>query len=183
MRKGFDMPLSYNTIAIFAGSDSYGLEYEAQRLGHELGRRSVDLVCNGSGKGLAEEFFDAAKSEGAPILKLVSPDRAQPSCMFHPNLSVVAMDCAKERKREMIERADAIFVLPGGLTGEGSDSVLTTGDLANGAGEKPLILLNLGKHFSKMHNAIVSENVQWARCIDEALDIFDHMRVHPKPQV
>lgn len=173
------MPLSYNTIAIFAGSEDYGVPWEAQRLGHELGKRSVDLVCNGSGKGLAEEFFSAARSEGATILKLVSPDRAQEPCRFRPNLSVVAMDSAAERKREMIARAEAIFVLPGGLVGDDNDSVLTPKDLANGAGEKPLILVNLNKHFSKMHNAIPAENVQWARCIVEALDMFDWMRMHP----
>ena len=177
------MSLSYNVIAIFAGSESYGLEWEAQRLGHELGRRSVDLVCNGSGRGLAEEFFTAAHSEGGPILKLVSPDRAQRPCSFQPNLSVVAMECPQERKREMIGRAEAIFVLPGGLVGDDSDHVLTPKDLANGTGEKPLILLNLGQHFSKMHNAIPSRNVQWARCIDEALDIFDDMRMQPQPRV
>jgi predicted Rossmann-fold nucleotide-binding protein len=179
------MQLSYNTIAIFAGSENYGLEWEAQRLGHELGRRSVDLVCNGSGKGLAEEFFGAAKSEGAPILKLVSPDRAQPPCAFQPNLSIVAMECAAERKREMIQRGEAIFVLPGGLVAGDSDHVLTADDLVRGAGEKPLILIDLGKHFTKLHNALPSDAPQVfkARCIDEALDMFDHMRMHPKPAV
>lgn len=175
------MPLSYNTIAVFAGSDSYDLSFEAQRLGHELGRRSVDLVCNGSGKGLAEEFFSAAKSEGGTIVKLVAPALAKDICTFMTQVSVVPMECAKDRKREMISRAEAIFVLPGGLTSEDSDSVLTTKDLANGAGEKPMILVNLNKHFSKMHNAIPSENVQWARCVDEALDMLDHMRLYPQP--
>lgn len=182
------MSLSYNTIAIFAGSgpDLYHLSYEAQRLGHELGRRSIDLVCNGSGKGLSEEFFSAARSEGGPIVKLVAPELAKKIPTFMTNTTVVPMKCPKERKREMIQRADAIIVLPGGLVGEESDSVLTPKDLANGAGEKPLILLNLDKHFNKLGNAIAAhgktENIQWARCIDEALDMFDFMRVHPQPR-
>ena len=183
------MSLSYNTIAIFAGSgpDLYHLSYEAQRLGHELGRRSIDLVCNGSGKGLSEEFFSAARSEGGAIVKLVAPALAKNICTFMTNTSVVPMEKPQDRKRAMIERAEAIFVLPGGLVGDDSDSVLTPKDLANGAGEKPLILVNLDKHFNKLGNAIAAhgnpQNVQWARCIDEALDMFDYMRVHPQPRV
>lgn len=183
------MPLSYNTIAIFAGSgaDLYDLSFEAQRLGHELGRRSVDLVCNGSGRGLAEEFFSAARSEGGPIVKLVAPELAKNHSAIHSNVDVVPVKCPKQRKREMIDRAEAIFVLPGGLVGEDNDSVLTPKDLANGAGEKPLILLNLDQHFNKLGNAIAMhgnpQNVQWARCVVEALDMFDYMRMHPKADI
>lgn len=180
------MSLSYNTVTVFAGSESYGMEYDAQHLGRELGKRSVDVVCNGSGKGLAEEFFHSANSEGGSIVKLVAPELAEKRYYTRPNLSVLPVDGAAQRKQQMIARGEAIFVLPGGVTGEPDESVLTTKDLANGAGEKPLIILNLNGYFNGLRDDIAAgapaRSVHWARCVEEAMDIFDHMRVYPQPR-
>ncbi|MFI9271107.1 TIGR00730 family Rossman fold protein [Kitasatospora sp. NPDC052896] len=119
-----------------------GITEAAREVGRLIGERGHRLVYGGGGSGLMGEVAWAAAKSGAPITGYT------PRFLYERELAIAAPDQELhltddmfERKRLMIEHADAFLALPGGY---GTlDEVLDVLSL-NCLGEqgKPLVLVD-----------------------------------------
>jgi hypothetical protein len=137
---------------VFAGSSpSSRPEYlgAARELGHELAKRSIDLIYGGASVGLMGALADAALEGGGHVIAvipqaLVAKEVAHP-CV--PDLRVVSS--MHERKALMAELASGFIALPGGLgTLEELLEVLTWAQL--GVHAKPCGVLNTCGYFDSL---------------------------------
>lgn len=113
----------------------------ADRLGRILAREGVGLVYGGGGTGLMGAVADGALDEGGHVLGVL-PRFMQEIEWGHPGLSeLVLVETMHERKRIMIESADAIVSLPGGSgTLEELSEVITLKRLGMYTG--PIVIVN-----------------------------------------
>jgi hypothetical protein len=86
----------------------------ARRLGAHLARHGVTLVYGGGGAGGMKSLADGALAAGGKVIGII------PRFMYelewgHPHLTELrVVEDMHERKRQMVEGADAIVSLPGG---------------------------------------------------------------------
>lgn len=105
-------------VTVFCGSstraDSAFLDM-AEVMGRTLGEHGLSLVFGGGGVGLMGAMFKTAKQAGAGTIgvttkQFVELEQAVPDCD-----ELIVVDTMTERKQILIDRGDAIIVLPGGL--------------------------------------------------------------------
>lgn len=104
-------------VAVYCASsrrcDSVYLD-AAGRLGAELAREKVTVVYGGGGGGLMGSLADGALRKGGRVVGVLPRFMADLE-WGHRNLSeLVIVRDMHERKRSMLERADAVVALPGG---------------------------------------------------------------------
>jgi uncharacterized protein (TIGR00730 family) len=138
-------------ICVFCGS-SMGVEQAfaaaAKRIGSLLGENGYDVVFGGGYVGLMGEVAHAAKTAGADVtgilpefLRYLEPPSPEERIVFSPGLP--------ERKKLMMEMAQAFVVLPGGLgTMDEFFEVATSAQLKVFA--KPIVLLNTAGFFEPL---------------------------------
>ena len=106
------------SVCVYCGSsarvnDVY--KEAARRLGGGLARAGIEVVYGGGRVGLMGILADAALSAGGRVVGII-PGHLQALEVDHGGLSeLVVVDTMHERKRMMVDRADAFIVLPGGL--------------------------------------------------------------------
>ena len=133
------------SVCVFCGSQ-YGADprYRAAavRFGELAGAAGLHVIYGGGRVGLMGAIADAAISAGAQVTGLI-PARLLEREVGHRAISelVVTRDMF-ERKAQMIERADAFVILPGGL---GTlDELLEVETLRQlGYHDKPIVMINL----------------------------------------
>jgi len=87
----------------------------AGALGRAIAGRSLALVYGGGEIGLMGVAADAALAAGGWVIGVI-PEFLCRAEVDHPGLSeMIVVDSMHARKRIMVERADGIVVLPGGL--------------------------------------------------------------------
>jgi hypothetical protein len=121
----------------------------ARAVGALLASRGLGLVTGGGALGLMGVVTDAALAGGAEVIGVI-PGLLVDREVAHARLTerVVVRDMF-ERKREMMERADAFLALPGGMgTLDELSEVLTWTQL--GLFAKPLGLLNVGSYWDPL---------------------------------
>ena len=109
---------SIKNITVFAASSTRAdqiYQDAAVELGTLLGQRDLGLVFGGGGVGLMGGLFKGAKAAGGRTIgitttQFVELEQAVPDCD-----ELVVVETMAERKKKLIERGDAILVLPGGL--------------------------------------------------------------------
>jgi hypothetical protein len=114
----------------------------ARAMGALLAARGLGVITGGGALGLMGVVTDAALAGGAEVIGVI-PGSLVDREVAHAGLTerVVVRDMF-ERKREMMERADAFLALPGGMgTLDESTEVLTWTQL--GLFAKPFGLLNV----------------------------------------
>jgi len=138
-------------ICVFCAS-SHGTDpayaAAAKRFGALLGEAGYDLVFGGGYVGLMGEVAHAAKLAGANVtgilpefLRHLEPPSPEEKIVFSPGLP--------ERKKLMMDLAEAFVVLPGGLgTMDEFFEVITSAQLRVFA--KPIVLLNTLKFFEPL---------------------------------
>ena len=137
------------SICIFCGSRD-GLDPAhralAAELGGLLGAAGLTVIYGGGHVGLMGTVADAAIAAGGEVIGLI-PARLLEREVGHRDITrLVVTGDMFERKRRMIEDADAFVVLPGGLgTLDELLEVLTLRQL--GYHDKPIVLVNAGGHF------------------------------------
>ena len=105
-------------ITVFAASSTRADRIHldaALELGHLLGQHDLNLVFGGGGVGLMGALYEGAKASGGGTIgitttQFVKLEQAVPDCD-----ELIVVETMAERKKELIERGDAILVLPGGL--------------------------------------------------------------------
>jgi uncharacterized protein (TIGR00730 family) len=140
------------TITVFCGarSGSPAAVAAAAGLGRAIGEQGHHLVYGAGGVGLMEETARAASAAGARVTGVVPRflyelDRVRQAVCTE----LVITDDMFERKRLMIERADAFVALPGGY---GTlDEILEVVSLAYlGQCPKPLALVDVDRHWDSL---------------------------------
>ncbi len=87
----------------------------ARSMGELLGRRDADVVFGGAGIGLMGLLADAALTSGCHVLGVL-PDHMADREIAHGGLSELRMVADMTvRKRVMLDEADAVVALPGGI--------------------------------------------------------------------
>jgi hypothetical protein len=123
----------------------------ARRLGQELGRRRITLVWGAGRVGLMGEVADAALAEGGRLVGVI-PGFLRTAEVCHPAIrpyDLVVTEDLFERKRRLIELADAFAILPGGLgTLDELFEVIALAQLKRHA--KPCGLLNVAGFFDPL---------------------------------
>jgi uncharacterized protein (TIGR00730 family) len=109
-----------HSLCVFCGSASGNdprFVAAARELGRELGRRGIALVWGAGRVGLMGEVADAVLAAGGRLIGVI-PGFLRTAELCHPAIrpeDLVVTDDLFERKRVMVERADAFAILPGGL--------------------------------------------------------------------
>jgi uncharacterized protein (TIGR00730 family) len=143
-------------ICVFCGSSpgrSAAYADAARRLGTLIGARGFDLVFGGGYVGLMGEVAHAAKLAGAHVtgvlpafLRHLEPPSAEEEV-------VLLTSDLQERKREMLARADAFVVLPGGLgTLDEFFEVVTSAQLQ--AVDKPMVVIDTDGFYAPLEALI-----------------------------
>jgi uncharacterized protein (TIGR00730 family) len=140
------MPTS---VCVFCGSQ-YGADpvhrRVAAQLGETLAAAGVRVIYGGGHVGLMGAVADAAMAAGGEVIGLI-PTRLLEREVGHRAISeLITTPDMFERKRQMIDRADAFVILPGGLgTLDELLDVVTLRQL--GYHDKPIVLINLGGYW------------------------------------
>ena len=130
-------------------------EDAAIRLGRFIAEHGMTLVFGGSNVGTMKTVADAALSAGGKVVGVFTTNL--PMSLAHPGLTeLVVTHSLAERKREMIERADALLALPGGLgTLDELFDALALRRVKNGGHKKPVGVLNVNGYYDPLLDFII----------------------------
>ena len=121
----------------------------ATELGSLLASQGIALVYGGAQIGLMGAVADTALASGGDVIGVI-PDALMLDEVVHTGLTrLEVVDSMHERKARMLELADAVIAMPGGLgTLEELFEALTWAQLRFHA--KPIGLLNLNGYFDDL---------------------------------
>jgi uncharacterized protein (TIGR00730 family) len=173
------MPLR---VCVFCGSQ-YGSDpvYRriAGRLGEMLGAAGVTVIYGGGHVGLMGAVADAAIAAGGEVIGVI-PTRLLEREVGHRAITrLITTKDMFERKQQMIDRAGAFVILPGGLgTLDELLEVITLRQL--GYHDKPIVLINLGGYwdpFIALVDRVVQHNfaLPTARTLYRVVDTVDQV--------
>lgn len=139
-------------IAVYCGSrsgDSSVFTTAATELGSLLASRGIALVYGGAQIGLMGAVADAALALGGEVIGVI-PEALMLDEVVHTSLTrLEVVGSMHERKARMLELADGVVAMPGGLgTFEELFEALTWAQLRFHA--KPIGLLNLNGYFDDL---------------------------------
>ncbi len=131
-----------NSVCVFCGAQYGDYRQAAARLGAELGSAGLEVVYGGGHVGLMGALADAAMTAGGRVVGLIPERLLEREVGNRAITELQVTDSMFERKRQMIERADAFVTLPGGLgTLDELLEVITLRQLGYHA--KPILLIDL----------------------------------------
>ncbi len=128
-------------VAIFCSAMELEAKYSvpALELVEKIAREGHTIVWGGSNKGLMGKIADTARAAGGKIIG-ISMERFQDVAYKNADELVVAKSLG-ERKFMLLDRSQAVVVLPGGIgTLDEATEVLEL--RKHGAHTKPIIILN-----------------------------------------
>jgi len=136
--------MKIKNIGVFCGArNSVAKEYKelAARCGKLIGALQLTLVYGGTSAGLMGEVSNEALAAGAEVIG-VYPKLLGLKEPINPNLkNCIFVDSMYERKRLLIDKADAYIILPGGAgTLDEAFEIITLKML--GEHNKPIIFVN-----------------------------------------
>jgi uncharacterized protein (TIGR00730 family) len=136
--------MKIKNICVFCGArDAVAAEYKelAERCGKLIGALQLTLIYGGTGSGLMGKISNEALASGAEVIG-VYPNILGHNEPINPNLkNCIYVDSMYERKKLMIEKADAFVVLPGGAgTLDEAFEIITLKVLKEH--NKPIIFIN-----------------------------------------
>jgi uncharacterized protein (TIGR00730 family) len=148
-----------------------------------LAARGYGLVWGGSDVGLMNIVARGVREGGGRIVG-VSVDLFAHVAHKSPDEMVIARDLG-ERKATMLERSDAVVVLPGG-TGTLDEAMAIIEARKNGLHDKPIVILNLADFYAGLKTQFfkmrdegflhrpLDDVVHFADTPRDAMDYIDH---------
>ena len=141
-----------NRIAVYCGSSSGSsslFKFTAIELGALIANQGMALVYGGARIGLMGAVADAALASGGDVIGVI-PEALILDEVVHTGLThLEVVGSMHERKGRMLELADAVVAMPGGLgTLEELFEALTWAQLRFHT--KPIALLNLNGYFDDL---------------------------------
>ena len=172
-------PQRWCTVYMGSSNGSHLIYREAaQRLGRLLARNGIGLVYGGSNAGLMGTVADAVLQEGGYVIGVRPAGNLLTAEHEHKNLSkMIFTKSMHERKQTMVDLADFLVALPGGL---GTlDEVADAMVLAHlGTHSKRIYLLNTNKFwtpllslFETMEASSFLQPGRWARMVEVVDDV------------
>ncbi|MBV6632678.1 MAG: TIGR00730 family Rossman fold protein [Alphaproteobacteria bacterium] len=145
-----------NSVCVYCGSSNNAsdeMKEVARITGKTLAERGITTVYGGGHVGLMGITADSALAAGGKVVGII-PDHLQRHEKRHETLTeLIITDSMHTRKRLMVERSDAFFVLPGGLgTLDEMFEILTWRQLE--LHDKPVIMINWQGYWDKLIAAI-----------------------------
>ena len=108
---------SIRTVAVFLGSRETadpGYAAAAAELGRFLAENDLTLIYGGAGVGTMKALADSVLNAGGKVIGVFPAVLS--SKILHPALTEqISVSTISERKKVMLEKADCIVVLPGGI--------------------------------------------------------------------
>jgi uncharacterized protein (TIGR00730 family) len=176
------------TVSVYcASSDRIDRVYagDAERLGHLLGQRGMQVV-NGAGSiGLMRILSDAVLSAGGTVTGVI-PAFMVRNGWCHPRLTkLIKTETMHQRKKIMADMSDATIALPGGFgTFEELLEVITWKQL--GLYRNPVIILNTNNYYAPLlemfrhaaeENFVRREHVQLWHVAQTPEEVIDGLRI------
>ena len=133
----------------------HAFEAAAAELAKFVASHGMTLIFGGSNVGTMKTVADAALAVGGKVVGVFTTNL--PMSLAHPGLTeLVVTHSLAERKREMIERADALVALPGGLgTLDEMFDALALRRVKNGGHKKPVGVLNVNGYYGPLLDFII----------------------------
>jgi uncharacterized protein (TIGR00730 family) len=140
------------SICVFCGS-RYGVDPRFQaaatRFGELVGGAGLRLIYGGGHVGLMGAVADAAVTAGAEVVGFIPTGLLAREVGHRAITELIVTSTMYQRKQEMIDRADAFVILPGGLgTLDELLEVITLRQLRYH--DKPVVLVNLGGYWDPL---------------------------------
>jgi uncharacterized protein (TIGR00730 family) len=141
-----------SAITVYCASSDHldeSFHAPAARFGAEVGRRGITLVYGGGSVGLMGEIARAARAAGGRTVGVITQlfvdlERADPECD-----EMIVVETMRERKRLLMEHADAFAMLPGGIgTYEEFFETLVARQI--GEHQKPIGIMNTNGYFDPL---------------------------------
>ncbi len=112
------MSTPHFSVCVYCGSrlgQDPAFAQAARAVGHWIGRHGGQLVYGGGHNGLMGVVADAAAEAGARVLGIIPRTMVEREWARQSCHELIVVETMHERKRIMLERADAFLALPGGL--------------------------------------------------------------------
>jgi hypothetical protein len=153
-----------------SGSCAAAFHAAAATLGRSLARAGDTVVYGGGAVGSMGALADAALEEGGQVVGII-PHFMRELEWAHPGLSELHLvDDMQQRKKRMIENADAIVTLPGGSgTFEELFEAITSKRL--GFFPKPIVILNQSGFYDPLFT-LLGRSVEERFMHDAHLDLW-----------
>lgn len=106
-----------NSVAVYCASSrkcAPVYHVAAQGLGAELARHGITVIYGGGGGGLMGSLADGALAEGGRVIGVIPRFMDDLEWGHRGVTELMLVEDMHQRKRTMIERADAVVALPGG---------------------------------------------------------------------
>jgi uncharacterized protein (TIGR00730 family) len=140
------------SICVFCGSrhgDDHRFRAAAARFGELVGAAGLRLIYGGGHVGLMGAVADAAMAAGADVMGFIPTALLAREVGHRAITELTVTSTMYERKQEMIERADAFVILPGGLgTLDEFLEVVTLRQLEYH--DRPVVLVNMDGYWDPL---------------------------------
>lgn len=159
----------------------------AQRLGTELARQGITIIYGGGGGGLMGSLADGSLAEGGRVIGVLPRFMDDLEWGHRRITEMMLVEDMHQRKRAMLERADAVVALPGGCgTLEELFEAMAWKRLGLYLG--PIVIVNTGAFFDpciELLDRCVSEGFMDHRhrsmwtVVNEPHEVIDAIRASP----
>lgn len=143
------MELKNKKVLVFCSSSSRAADafvLEAGKLGQKIAHEGAELVFGGTDSGLMGVLARAAVRGGARVTGIIPEKMMSQGLLFRDCSEVIISADLRERKARMLEIADAVVCLPGGVgTLDELAECLALKHLR--AHLKPMVLINVLGYF------------------------------------
>lgn len=144
--------MKLTSLCVYCGS-STGTEpvfmEAAERFGHLMAERNVELVYGGGGIGLMGAVARAVLAGGGRVTGIIPKFLTEIEVEFDEVSELIVTDSMHARKQLMFERSQAFVALPGGVgTVEETIEMLTWAQL--GRHSRPIVIANLNGFWDPM---------------------------------
>jgi len=134
-------------ILVFCSAQEVPEKYTkaAEEFGMLIGKAGHNLVWGGTDRGMMHTVSDAVRKAGGKLIGITT-EYFKHKVRKDVDEMYVALDLP-ERKKMMLERGDALVVLPGGI-GTLDEALAMLALKREGMHQKPIVFLNTDAYFS-----------------------------------
>lgn len=120
-------------------------------LGEKLGNSGYNLVFGGFARGLMQAIAEGFEKSGAEIIGVVPSSLMKNRTVFPGCTDLIPCDRLEERKRIMMEKADAFITVPGGI-GTLDEFFGLVAQRFIGESQKPNVLYSPKNFYAPLHH-------------------------------